>query len=76
MAEDSLRKVARLVRRIPGYRMCARRAVPWIRKSATARAMANRLFAMESRWSAAPVEPSLELSAGRLLAVSVLIGCQ
>lgn len=67
MAEDSLRKVARLVRRIPGYRMVRRRAVPWIRKSATVRAIANRLFAMESRWSAAPVEPSLELSAGRLL---------
>ena len=67
MAEDSLRKVARLVRRIPGYRMVRRRAVPWIRKSATVRAIANRFFAMESRWSAAPVEPSLELSAGRLL---------
>lgn len=67
MAEDSLRKVARLVRRIPGYRMVRRRAVPWIRKSATVRAIANRLFAMESGWSAAPVEPSLELSAGRLL---------
>ena len=35
VAEDSLRKVARLVRRMPGYRTVRRRAVPWIRKSAT-----------------------------------------
>jgi hypothetical protein len=47
--------------------MVRRRAVPWIRKSATVRAIANRLFAMESGWPVAPVEPSLELSAGRLL---------
>jgi hypothetical protein len=67
VAENSLQKVARLVRRLPGYRMVRRRFVPWIRKSATARAIAYRLFAMESRWSAAPVEPPLELSAGRLL---------
>ena len=52
---------------MPGYRTVRRRAVPWIRNSATARALAYRLFAMESRRSAALVEPPLELSAGRLL---------
>ncbi len=67
MAEDLLHKVARLARRMPGYRTVRRRAVPWIRKSATARALAYRLFAMESRRSAALVEPPPELSAGRLL---------
>jgi hypothetical protein len=67
VAEDLLHKVARLTRRLPGYRTVRRRAVPWIRKSATARALAYRLFAMESRRSAALVEPPLELSAGRLL---------
>jgi hypothetical protein len=67
VAKDPLQKLARLARRMPGYWMVRRRAVPWIRNSATARALAYRLFAMESRRSAALVEPPLELSAGRLL---------
>ena len=63
MPEDPLRRAARLARRTPGYRWVRRRAVPRIRQSATARAVAFRLFAMESRGSAAP----LQLEAGRLL---------
>jgi hypothetical protein len=67
VAKNSLQKVAWLVRRMPGYRTVRRRAVPWIRNSATARALAYRLFDMESRRSAALVEPPLELWAGRVL---------
>ena len=68
MAEAALRRVARLVRRMPGYRAVRRRVVPWIRRSATARELAYRLFAMESRRSGALVELPLEFSTGRLLA--------
>ena len=67
MADDLPHKVARLARRMPGYRMVRRHVVPWIRHSATARTLAYRLFSIESRRSAALVEPPLELSAGRLL---------
>jgi hypothetical protein len=65
--EDPLRTAARLARRMPGYRWIRRRAVPRIRQSAAARALAYRLFALESRMSTASVEPPLELAAGRLL---------
>jgi hypothetical protein len=52
---------------MPGYRWVRRRAVPRIRQSAAARALAYRLFAMESRGSQ-PAAAPLELVAGRLLA--------
>jgi hypothetical protein len=68
MAEDPLLKAARLARRMPGYRWVRRRAVPRIRQSAAARALAYRLFAMESRKSTQAVAAPLELTAGRLLA--------
>jgi hypothetical protein len=42
--EDSLQTAARLARRMPGYRWVRRRAVPRIRQSATARALAHRMF--------------------------------
>jgi hypothetical protein len=68
VTEDPLLRAFRLARRMPGYRWVRRRAVPRIRQSAAARALAYRLFAMGSRGSAASVEAPLELAAGRLLA--------
>ena len=65
--EDPLLQAARLARRVPGYRWVRRRAVPRIRQSAAARALAYRLFAMESHKSTQPAAP-LELAAGHLLA--------
>jgi hypothetical protein len=66
--EDPLLRASRLARQMPGYRWVHRRAVPRIRQSAAARALAYRLFAMDSRGSAAPAEAPLELAAGGLLA--------
>jgi hypothetical protein len=66
MPEDPLLQAARLARRMPGYRWVRRRAVPRIRQSAAARALAYRLFAVESR-RAQPVEAPFQLAAGRLL---------
>lgn len=68
MVEDRLLRVARLARRMPGYHWARRSAVPRIRRSGAARALAYRLFAVGSRGSAAHGEPPLELAAGRLLA--------
>ena len=68
MPEDPLLRASRFARRMPGYRWVRRRAVPRVRQSATARALAYRLFAVESRRSAAPVEAPLELAAGRFIA--------
>ena len=68
MTEDPLLRASRLARRMPGYRWVRRRAVPRIRQSAAARALAYRLFAMGSaRVNLASVEAPLELAAGRLL---------
>jgi hypothetical protein len=53
---------------MPGYHWVRRRAVPRIRRSGTARALAYRLVAAESRGLAGHVEAPLELAAGRLLA--------
>jgi hypothetical protein len=66
--DDPLQRAVRLARRMPGYRWVRRRALPQIRHSAAARALAYRLFAIESRTSAQPIEAPLELTAGRLLA--------
>jgi hypothetical protein len=52
---------------MPGYHWVRRRTVPRIRRSGAARALAYRLFAAESRGSAAHGEAPLELAAGRLL---------
>ena len=47
--EDQLQDVARLARRMPGYRWVRRRAVPRIRRSAAARALAGRMFPRSRR---------------------------
>jgi hypothetical protein len=60
--EDPLVRAARLARRMPGYYWVRRRAVPRIRRSGAARALAYRLFA-----AGAHVQAPLELAAGRLL---------
>ena len=62
MPEDPLLRAARLARRMPGYYWIRRRAVPRIRRSGAARALAYRLFA-----AGAHVQAPLELAAGRLL---------
>jgi hypothetical protein len=64
MSEDPLRRAVGLARRLPGYRLLRRRAVPRIRRSAAARALATRIFPMEPRGS----EPAIDVAAGRLLA--------
>ena len=64
MAERSLQTVARLARRMPGYRWVRRRAVPRIRQSAAARALAHRMFPSQSNGSGPPVD----VAPGRLLA--------
>jgi hypothetical protein len=64
--EDRLLRAARLARRMPGYHWVRRRAVPRIRRSSAARALAYRLFTAGARGSA-HVEAPLELAAGRLL---------
>ena len=62
---DPIRAVARLTRRLPGYRFLRRRAVPRIRRSAAARALAQRMFPpTESAGSGPPAD----VAAGRLLA--------
>jgi hypothetical protein len=66
--EDRLLRAARLARRMPGYHWLRRRAVPRIRRSGAARALAYRLFAVGSRGSSAHVDAPLELTAGRLIA--------
>jgi hypothetical protein len=63
--EDSIQTAARLARRVPGYRWVRRRAVPRIRRSATARALAHRIFPRELPRGQKP--PS-DLAAGRLIA--------
>ena len=68
MPEDPLLRAARLARRMPGYYWVRRRAVPRIRRSGAARALAYRLFEAGARGSTAHVEAPLELAAGRLLA--------
>ena len=65
MAEDPLQGAARLARRVPGYRWVRRRAVPRIRRSAAAQALATRIFPVESRGkSGSPAD----VTPGRLLA--------
>jgi hypothetical protein len=63
--EDQLQSVARLARRMPGYRWVRRRAVPRIRRSAAARALAGRMFPPESPRGSGP---PADVAAGRLLA--------
>ena len=65
MAEDPLQAAARLARRMPGYRWVRRRAVPRIRRSAAARAVAHRLFPVRSSGGSGP---PADVAAGRLLA--------
>jgi hypothetical protein len=67
MVEDQLLRAARLARKMPGYHWVRRRTVPRIRRSSAARTLAYRLFAAESRGSAAHRKAPLELAAGRLL---------
>jgi hypothetical protein len=67
MVEDQLLRAARLARKMPGYHWVRRRTVPRIRRSSAARTLAYRLFAGESRGSAAHRKAPLELAAGRLL---------
>ncbi len=64
MSEDRLRAAARLARRMPGYRWARRRAVPRIRQSAAARALARRIVPTEPTGLGPPVD----VAAGRLLA--------
>ena len=65
MSEDSLRTAARLARRMPGYRWVRRRAVPRIRQSAAARALAHRMFPSQSSNGSGP---PVDVAPGRLLA--------
>jgi hypothetical protein len=65
VSENSLQTAARLARRLPGYRWVRRRAVPRIRKSAGARALAHRMFPSQSLESL-PIPA--EVAPGRLLA--------
>ena len=67
MVEDRLIRAAQLARQMPGYRWVHRRAVPRIRRSTVARALAYRLFAVGSRGSAGHTAPP-DLAGGRLLA--------
>jgi hypothetical protein len=61
----ALQGAARLAHRVPGYRWVRRRAVPRIRRSAAARALATRIFPLESRGeSGSPAD----VTPGRLLA--------
>jgi hypothetical protein len=62
--EDSLQTAARLARRMPGYRWVRRRAVPHIRQSAAARALAHRMFPSQSNGSGPPTD----VTPGKLLA--------
>jgi hypothetical protein len=62
--EDSLQTAARLARRMPGYRWVRRRAVPRIRQSAAARALAHRMFPSQSNGAGPPDD----VAPGRLLA--------
>jgi hypothetical protein len=64
VSEDSLQAAARLARRMPGYRWVRRRAVPRIRQSAAAKALAHRMFPSQSNGSG----PPLDVAPGRLLA--------
>jgi hypothetical protein len=64
VAEDPLHRAARVAHRVPGYRWVRRRAVPRIRRSAVARALAGRIFLLESTTSETPVD----VAPGRLLA--------
>lgn len=65
MPEDQLQQAARLARRMPGYRWVRRRAVPRIRRSAAARALADRMFPTEVPNGSGP---PADVAAGRLLA--------
>ena len=64
-AEHPIRAAARLTRRLPGYRFLRRRAVPRIRQSAAARALAQRMFPPTE---SAASGPPADVAAGRLLA--------
>jgi hypothetical protein len=64
VAEDPLHRAVRVAHRVPGYRWARRRAVPRIRRSAVARAVAGRIFPLESTTSETPVD----VAPGRLLA--------
>jgi hypothetical protein len=65
VAEDSIQRAARLARQMPGYRWVRRRAVPRIRRSAAARALAHRMFPTESPRGPGP---PADVAAGELLA--------
>ena len=54
-----------MARRVPGYRWVRRRAVPRIRRSAAARALATRIFPVERR---GPSRSRADVAPGRLLA--------
>ena len=64
MPEDSLQTAGRLARRMPGYRWVRRRAVPRIRQSAAARALAHRMFPSQANG----LGPPADVAPGRLLA--------
>jgi hypothetical protein len=72
--EDSLQTAARLARRMPGYRWVRRRAVPRIRQSATARALAHRMFPSQPNGSGPNGSgpngsgPPVDVAPGKLLA--------
>jgi hypothetical protein len=68
VVEDRLIRAAQLARQMPGYRWVHRRAVPRIRRSTVARALAYRLFAVGSRGSAGQATAPPDLAGGRLLA--------
>jgi hypothetical protein len=66
VARDPIRTAARLTRRMPGYRFVRRRALPRIRQSTAARALAQRIFPTESVVHGPG--PPVDVAAGRLLA--------
>jgi hypothetical protein len=63
---DPLRLAARVSRRVPGYRYLRRNLVPRLRKSPAARALAHRIFAVETQGSWSHRAPS-DITAGTLL---------
>jgi hypothetical protein len=60
-----MHRAVQLARRMPGYRWVRRRAVPRIRRSTTARALAHRIFPRELPRGQ---KPPADVAAGRLIA--------
>lgn len=63
---DPLRRGARLVRRVPGYRRLRRTLVPKLRRNRTLRTVAHRIWAVR-RTDRRHRVPSSDLTAGSLL---------